>query len=861
MTARIIPYQVQTRASGGISAPDVPLDRSAGGLAGAAAGLLSTAADVTGQIVDREGRAEAAATFSQAEIDEQNTFNTQSGQRVANPDGFGKEYLTGLDERNQARLSSASGPARQYLTQMLPNLRTSFGKQSADWEFGARKTKTVADTMTAYDNTMASVYSGTISRDEGLGRANALVNSYEQSGFATPESVAKMRMSANRDADWYSLMHNIKQDPTAYTAALKGTTSMQWDTVQGTMPQANDALVNAVIGQESGGKADAESVAGASGVMQIMPNTARDLDPALKDMSDADVKAKLKADPVYNKKLGTQYLNQMLTKYNGDTVLALAAYNAGPTRTDASLAKVNPKTEGYDKFIATLPAETQAYIPSVLGKMGAKSSAPQLQGVSALSADDLMKAGNIAETQMRSNAADHRASLEMDVSNDLAQYADGETVSNPKTYDDFKAAYPTGDDALKRFQEYQAAADTGSSIAKMKGMTNTQIAETVQGMQPTDTADPNYANKRKGWLQASVAGGQILQQRAADPGTYVRKNVPSVQQAWIDYGNDPSKLATAVKTTLAAQDMIGIPTAQQNALPKDVRAGMIDQVRNAPPQQAWQDLHSLGQSLGDNWSQVFSSLSTGDGALSRDYQTLALIDDPTVGAALASAYKLNKEQGSTGAQNYAEAQLGKPVAQEIPAQVTQGGQFSDYLKSIAFQGGDTLVNQQADAATQAVYMLAPQVGVNDAIARVSQAMTGKYDIVNRGMQMIARAPAGTGKDMAAVADWYQNQAPASEFRMPGGDPSGGYKDENLRRDLQEMRSGGLWVTSPRDDGWILRGSAGQIMQHPDGTPIEIKFDDLAKYKARMKTEGNAPGPSFIPSTPNIMMPPGVGSPF
>jgi len=101
------------------------------------------------------------------------------------------------------------------------------------------------------------------------------------------------------------------------------------------------ALIAAVIKAESAFDAHAVSWAGAQGLMQLMPGTAR-------DMECADP-----FDPSQNIMAGSRYLRLMLDAFGGDLTLALASYNSGPERVRRNWRVPNiPETRNYIRIVS-----------------------------------------------------------------------------------------------------------------------------------------------------------------------------------------------------------------------------------------------------------------------------------------------------------------------------------------------------------------------------------------------------------------------------------------------------------------------------------------------------------------------------
>ena len=120
--------------------------------------------------------------------------------------------------------------------------------------------------------------------------------------------------------------------------------------------------VFSLIRQESAFMPQARSAVGAMGMMQIMPRTAKQLS---RELGIPTPTTREMLTPETNVQLGTHYMQQLQKRFNGNIILATAAYNAGPHRANAWQPEYLPVSG--DIWVETIPfSETRDYVKNIL---------------------------------------------------------------------------------------------------------------------------------------------------------------------------------------------------------------------------------------------------------------------------------------------------------------------------------------------------------------------------------------------------------------------------------------------------------------------------------------------------------------
>lgn len=316
-----------------------------------------------------------------------------------------------------------------------------------------------------------------------------------------------------------------------------------------------DGLPALIMQKESAGKVDAVSDKGALGLMQLMPDTAKDMAKQLGVPYDPQ---RLVTDPHYNMALGTAYINNMVGRYNGNTTLAVAAYNAGPGNVDKWIKENgDPRTGQISDadWISKIPfKETRDYAASIASKsmpVGASASQKYASGLDVANSipDPQLKKYVLDNLDDRNKAAKAQGVAFFD---QAAEYVNGNGFASIPAK--LLANIPAEDQLkLRRMDDYRRKGNDP--------ITDTDKFQALLTMPPDQLATISLARDAQPYLSKADYGRVVSAFQAAQKGDESVQRIAKAHEDIITKGMEMAGILTGENPK--AKDMSNLKLQQQ----------------------------------------------------------------------------------------------------------------------------------------------------------------------------------------------------------------------------------------------------------------------------------------------------------
>lgn len=564
---------------GGLAVPNFgrasPQDTGAGLLAGA----LGVAAQVTDRMADEQAEREASNALLKARTDFEAFKDGLRGRQDYG--AFAGEWESFAKTWQAQNLQGLSSRGRQRVEGQIAGLAGQYGGQVRDIGWATQVDVSRAELLTATEQTLELVRRdpvGPVAR-ETLAELTARIDGMAERGLLSAEQTASMKLKVKEGYRDATLTHALYADPEGFKRAVTGGGAGGGD------------HYGAIEGLETGGlgtaAAGAVSTAGAVGVMQVLPGTARETAAKLgltdvAKMDDAAITEWLKV-PANSRQVGRAYYDEMLRRY-GDPVLAAAAYNAGPGSVDAWLKTNGDPRQGaisVADWAKLIPyQETREYIlgndkrPGFIERtQGGGGAGPNPYG---LAPDEADAWAGKADRLIREQQAQAQIDLEPTLKDHLAMYEVGQAPDKPMTLDQFAAMYGA-EAGQEAFRQYEGARRLGGELAAVGGLSASELDAWVAALQP-DPKAPNFAEQQTAFKIAQQARERALKLRGEDPMRAAMMANATVERAFQSYAEsgDTDLLASAVRAGLKEQERLGIPADKRVGLTAEAAVSVAD---------------------------------------------------------------------------------------------------------------------------------------------------------------------------------------------------------------------------------------------------------------------------------------------
>lgn len=800
------------------------------------------------RVREEQRRATEAAWVTQATADAELQWRRQlatdsdavpTGQAT----GFADRFTAGFGEWMEGQLATApSDEARLALQDRFLSLRNNLYASAASWENQTVVAEQGARFDGAFDATaQLAAQSGDIDAAlASFGRDLSIADAAWMDG----PSVEKWKVEgpARLRAAWLDGL--IARSPEEAAIAL----GMQPAALQGPAIAGGGATqpeLAAVEWAESGGNPGAVSSAGAVGIMQVMPGTAREMafELGLTDvaqMSDEALVDWLKvADN--NRLVGGRYLDRMLRKYGGNRTLAFAAYNAGPGAVDGWLARIGDPRSGAvtdAQFAAAIPYdETRAYVGKLIGRLGpgsggtlvAQDAGTLHPAVAALPVETVSAARAQVERALAEDRAQLAAVLDARIADESAAVLAGAPVAQPVTYGETVEAYgPVEGPAI-----WQALEDDrrfGRDLGTIALMTPDRQNGLLAQYAPEGEGFEFEAQRYQELARAIAADREARE----DPARYVLQHSPDLQAMYaaatdpaLDVGAQGKAFAAFLDTSLRLQERAGI--AEPRLLSTAQAAEVVARIRDPRPEPGQQGRSAAetmadamqGQAIlfGRHWSQAYRELA--DAGLPPEFVVLATMEDPRARVMLGEAFMADPTQ--------LKAAIGTDAAKTVDDAVTAA--LADFERTFLYSpNGIAESAAYVDAATRLAYVYARRHDPREAARLAADAVANGARRYMDEPGYLARVPHPWGLDAVRYTAESALAALEADRLVDPGASSGATAaltpEQRREAYLDSIRQSHLWITNEDESGLYLLDGAGNPVFRADGTRIDIRFDGL-----------------------------------
>ncbi|HNY32820.1 MAG TPA: lytic transglycosylase domain-containing protein [Fibrobacteria bacterium] len=568
------------------------------------------------------------------------------------------------------------------------------------------------------------------------------------------------------------------------------------------------SLIEAVMSVESGGDIGKSSAKGALGLMQLMPDTARELgvDPT---------------KPEQNVLGGAKYLAKMLKRYGGNEAKALAAYNAGPGAVDKAGGVTNFKeTKAY---VAKVKAERDRF-KSAQGEM--KISPNQIpEWWQAATADDRDKLVGTALRMQQELATANLQYLDTWKRNADAAQTNGLPVPGSPSQQTVLAAFAGNETKASNWyqQNIKPFDDIRNLSTQMGGMTISEMDRQIDALRPKAgrSGDPNLAADMQRVNAAENAKRNILEQRSRDPMSQAFQQ-PAVRSL----SADPEKqLAAAV-----AWQRENVPEGKRTVLFDDDRQVLAD---------AWMNPQATGGGI-----PVIEKMQAKYGSYFDD--ALLEIAPKAPSDALLFA-GMNVDPKTASARARMRMLASKSLDEIVVGNETKKKQatesvsrafapfFSSFKQTNSIEGAKYIENIMPAITKYAVSFMNEGLDPRRAAQRAfDEVVRSQYDFLDGGKAPDGRAqvriPRAMGADeglRSMLEDGLDEviAKPPKELAFPAGVSRADGLD------------GSYWATSANDRGAVLmfRGAPVRVVHEGKLVPFELSWSAIANAGKRYQT--------------------------